>query len=57
MLRLSSAVLLLAWLAIFLPVDWMAARYRKIIVYVGCMNVVLGVLVLGIDIHAGMPEA
>src|SRR5688572_28934958 len=31
------------------------AHYRSIIRYVGVMNVVFGALMVGIDLHAGMP--
>ena len=30
-------------------------RFRPLVVYAGCMNLVLGPLMLGIDLHAGMP--
>jgi hypothetical protein len=30
-------------------------RYRAFVVYVGCMNVALGLMLLLIDLHAGMP--
>lgn len=30
-------------------------RYRPFVVYVGWMNVALGLMLLGIDLHAGMP--
>lgn len=96
-LRLVGAVMLWAWLAVFLPVDWMAAghrwlqlgefpestlvdyltrsisilygihggllivlatdvrRYAAVIRYVASVNALFGVLVTGIDLHAGMP--
>ncbi len=97
LLRLAGVVMLLALVAVFLPVDWMAAghrllglgeypdstlvdylnrsiaalyailgglrlliaedvrRYRKIVVYVAVTDIVFGLLMLGIDLHAGMP--
>jgi hypothetical protein len=30
-------------------------RYRKLVRYLGVMNVVLGIILLFIDLHAGMP--
>ncbi len=30
-------------------------RYRAIVIYVGVMNLVLGFMLLGIDLHAGLP--
>lgn len=30
-------------------------RYRTLIIYVGASNLVIGLLLLGIDLHAGMP--
>lgn len=30
-------------------------RYRTLIVYIGASNLVIGLLLLGIDLHAGMP--
>jgi len=97
LLRLSGCVTVTAFLAIFLPVDWMASahrwlglgefprtpvvdylarsvaalygfhgvllllvsgdplRYRKIVSYVAVMNALFGLIVLAIDVHAGMP--
>ncbi len=97
LLRLAGGVVVLAWFAVFLPTEWMAAthrwlglgefpasplvdyltrsasvlygihgglllmlstdvrRYRKLVVYIGVTDVIFGVLMLGIDIHAGMP--
>jgi hypothetical protein len=96
-LRLAGCVTVTAFLAIFLPVEWMAAthrwlgfgefprapvvdylarsiaalygfhgglllvvsrdpaRYRAIVSYIACMNIAFGFIVLGIDIHAGLP--
>ena len=97
LLRFTGCVLITAFLAIFLPVEWMASthralgmgefprapvvdylarsvaalygfhgvlmlivsgdpvRYRSIVSYIGIMNVLFGVIVLGIDLHAGLP--
>jgi hypothetical protein len=97
LLRFAGIVMLLAFFAVFLPVDWMAAghrmlglgeypasalvdylnrsvaalyallgglrlliaedvrRYRPIVAYVAVTDVVFGFLMLGIDLHAGMP--
>ena len=97
LLRLVGAIMLLAWLAVFLPVDWMVAghrllrlgefpesplvdyltrsisglygihggllivlatdlrRYAKVVSYVVWMNLVFGLLMIGIDLNAGMP--
>jgi hypothetical protein len=97
LLRFAGVVLVTAFLAIFLPVEWMASthralgmgefprapivdylarsvaalygfhgvlvlivsgdpvRYRGIVSYLGIMNVLFGVTVLGIDLHAGLP--
>ena len=98
-LRLAGALMLLAWPAVFLPVDWMAAthrwlglgefpesalvdyltrsisilygihgglllilandlrRYRKVVVYLATMGVVFGALMIGVDLHAGLPAS
>ena len=97
LLRLAGGVLVTAFLAILLPVEWMAsnhqslgmgefprapvvdylarsvaalygfhgvlvllvstdpARYRSIIWYLAAMNVLFGVILVAIDLHAGMP--
>ena len=97
LLRLSGAVMLLAFPAALLPVEWMAAnhrwlglgefpesalvdyltrsisllygihggllllvsgrprQYRSVIAYLAVMDMVFGVSVLAIDLHAGMP--
>ena len=97
LLRLAGAFTATAFLAMFLPVDWMAAvhraiglgelprapvvdylarsvaafygfhgvllllvstdvvRYRLLVWYVAVLNVVFGVILLVIDLHAGMP--
>jgi hypothetical protein len=97
LLRLAGAFTTTAFLAMFLPVDWMAAvhraiglgelprapvvdylarsvaafygfhgvllllvstdvvRYRLLVWYVAVLNVVFGVILLVIDLHAGMP--
>lgn len=97
LLRLAGGLLLLAFVAIFLPVEWMAASHRwlglgefpesplvdyltrsasalygiqgglylvvaahvrrlsAVARYLGVMNVVLGVVMTGIDLNAGMP--
>jgi hypothetical protein len=99
LLRLAGCVTAAAFLAIFLPVEWMASthrwlglgefprapvvdylarsvaalygfhgvllliisgdpiRYRAIVSYVAVMNILFGLIVLAIDIHAGMPLA
>jgi hypothetical protein len=96
-LQISGSVLLLAFFAIFLPVDWMAAahrwlglgdfpasplvdyltrsasalyaihggllwvlskdpqRFRPVILYVAMTGLAMGVVILFIDLHAGMP--
>ena len=97
LLRASGAGLMLAFAAVLLPVDWMAAahpwlglgpfprtpivdylarsiaalygfhgvfvwlvsrdpvRYRTFVWFAAVMNVVFGVMMLAIDLHAGMP--
>jgi hypothetical protein len=97
LLRLSGTIMVTAFLAILLPVDWMAAthrwlglgqfpespivdylartiaalygfhgvlllilatdpvRYRQIVSYVVVMNVLFGSIVIGVDVHAGLP--
>jgi hypothetical protein len=97
LLRIGGAVTCTAFLAMFLPVEWMAAahqwlglgefprapvvdylarsiaalygfhgillfivardpgRHRSIVQYVGMMNIVFGLLMIGIDVNAGMP--
>lgn len=97
LLRFAGCVTASAFLAIFLPVDWMAAthqwlglgefprapivdylarsiaalygfhgvlllivsgdpvRYRTIVSYVAAMNALFGLIVLAIDLHAGLP--
>ncbi|MCZ6836679.1 MAG: hypothetical protein O7G85_12955, partial [Planctomycetota bacterium] len=30
-------------------------RYRSIVTYLGVMNIAFGIMMLGIDLHAGMP--
>jgi hypothetical protein len=97
LLRLAGCVTASAFLAIFLPVEWMASthewlglgefprapvvdylarsiaalygfhgvllliissdpvRYRTIVSYVAAMNVLFGLIVLGIDLYAGLP--
>ena len=99
LLRLAGCVTAAAFLAIVLPVEWMASthqwlglgefprspvvdylarsvaalygfhgvllliisgdpiRYRAIVSYVAVMNILFGLIVLAIDIHAGMPLA
>lgn len=97
MLRAGGAVLVLAFLAMLLPVEWMAAthtwlglgelprapvvdylarsvaalygfhgillfivatdpeKYRAIVRYLAFMNIGLGLMLLAIDVHAGLP--
>ena len=97
LLRLAGGFTLTAFLAILLPVDWMAAthrwlglgefpripvvdylarsvaalygfhgvllllvarnpaHYRSIVQYLGVMNLLFGIIVVFIDLHAGMP--
>jgi hypothetical protein len=97
LLRFAGCITATAFLAIVLPVDWMAAthqwlglgdfprapivdylarsiaalygfhgvllliisgdpvRYRTIVSYVAAMNVLFGLIVLAIDVHAGLP--
>ena len=97
LLRFTGCVLITAFLAIFLPVEWMASthralgmgefprapvvdylarsvaalygfhgvlvlmvsgdpvKYRSIVSYIAIMNVLFGLIVLGIDLHAGLP--
>jgi flagellar biosynthesis protein FliR len=96
-LRLSGAATVIAFGAVLLPVDWMAAtheaigigefprtavvdyltrtsaalygfhgalvlliardpvRFRPIVTYVATLNVVFGLMLIAIDLHAGMP--
>ena len=98
LLRFGGVVTSAGFLAVFLPVDWMAAahqwlglgefprapivdylarsiaalygfhgvlllivarrpaQYRPIVRYIGVLNVVLGLLLMFIDVHAGMPS-
>ncbi len=97
LLRVAGCITVTAFLAIFLPVEWMASthewlglgefprapvvdylarsvaalygfhggllllvsgdpiRYRSVVSYIAFLNVVFGLIVLGIDVHAGMP--
>jgi hypothetical protein len=97
LLRFAGGVTVTAFLAIFLPVEWMASthralglgelprapvvdylarsiaalygfhgvllllvsgdpvRYRAIVSYIAVLNVLFGLLVVGIDVHAGLP--
>jgi hypothetical protein len=97
LLRIAGCVTASAFLAIFLPVEWMASthrwlglgefprapvvdylarsiaalygfhgvllliisgdpvRYRTIVSYVAAMNFIFGVIVLAVDLHAGLP--
>jgi hypothetical protein len=97
LLRLAGGLTVTAFLAVFLPVEWMAAthewlglgefprapvvdyltrsvaalygfhgvllllisrdpvRHRKIVQFVGVMNIVFGVLMIAVDLHAGLP--
>jgi len=97
LLRVSGAVMLLAFAAMIMPTDWMAAshrrlgmgpfpesalveyltrsisalygihgglylvvsmrvkRYADVILYLGAMNVLFGLLMVGIDVYAGIP--
>jgi hypothetical protein len=97
LLRLAGAITVTAFLAILLPVEWMAAshqwlglgefprapvvdylarstaalygfhgvlillvstdpvKYHAIVTYIAVMNVLFGLIVLAIDLHAGMP--
>jgi len=97
LLRLAGVVTVSAFLAVFLPVEWMAsthqrlglgefprsavvdylarsiaglygfhgvllllisrdpARHRPIVWYVASMNVLFGLMLVAIDLHAGMP--
>ena len=97
LLRLSGCVLLLAFVAVFLPASWMASthawlgmgefphapltdylvrsvsalygfhgvlvllvagdpvRYKRIVRYIGVMDIVFGLTMFAIDFHAGMP--
>lgn len=99
LLRLAGVVMVTAFLAVLLPVDWMAAthswlglgefprlpvvdylarsvallygfhgvlvlivsrdpvKYRTIVWYLAAMNMLFGVVILGIDIHAGLPAS
>jgi len=96
-LRISGAGLMLAFLAVLLPVEWMAAthprlglgefprtpivdyltrsiaalygfhgvfvwivsidpvRYRVFVWFAAVMNILFGAMMVGIDLHAGMP--
>jgi hypothetical protein len=96
-LRFGGVVLMLAFGAVLLPTDWMAAvhrwlgmgefpaapltdylvrsvaalygfhgvlvlivagdpaRYERIVLYLGVMDIVFGLMMLAIDLHAGMP--
>jgi len=97
LLRIAGTVTVSAFLAIFLPVEWMASthawlglgefprspivdyltrtiaalygfhgvlllivstdpvRYRTIVSFIAAMNVIFGVIVLAVDVHAGLP--
>jgi hypothetical protein len=97
LLRLAGTVTLLAFAAVLLPVDWMAAthrwlglgefprlpvvdylarsvaalygfhgvlvlivsrdpvKYRTIVWFIAAMNVIFGLMLVAIDIHAGLP--
>jgi hypothetical protein len=97
LLRLAGCITVTAFLAIFLPVEWMASthqwlglgefprapivdylarsvaalygfhggllllvsrdpvRYRSIVSYIAFLNVLFGLIVFGIDVHAGLP--
>ena len=97
LLRLGGTVTVLAFLAMFLPVDWMAwthrwlglgefprsvvveylarsiaalygfhgvllfivardpVRFAPVVRFVGVMNIAFGLILVGIDLHAGMP--
>jgi hypothetical protein len=97
LLRLAGCITATAFLAILLPVDWMASthswlglgefprvpivdylarsvaalygfhgvllllisgdpvRYRTIVAYTAVMNILFGVIMLAIDVHAGLP--
>ena len=97
LLRLGGVATVTAFLAIFLPVDWMVrthawlglgefprspivdyltrsvaalygfhgcllllistdpVRYRAIVAYVATMNVLFGIIMMAIDLHAGLP--
>ncbi len=97
LLRVAGVVLVTAFLAVFIPIEWMATnhrwlgmgefpraplvdylarsiaalygvhgilvllvstnppRYRVIVSYLVCTNVLFGLILLGIDLHAGMP--
>ena len=97
LLRLAGTITVGAFLAIFLPVEWMAsahaqlglgefprtpivdylartvaalygfhgvllllvstdpARYRPIVTFVAAMNVTFGIIVVAVDVHAGLP--
>jgi hypothetical protein len=97
LLRVAGVITVTAFVAIFLPVEWMAAshqrlglgefprtpvvdylarsvaalygfhgilillvstdpmKYRAIVSYIASMNVLFGVIVFAIDLHAGMP--
>ncbi|HYN10425.1 MAG TPA: hypothetical protein VES67_23760 [Vicinamibacterales bacterium] len=97
LLRIAGSVTAVAFLAILLPVDWMAAthraiglgefprapvvdylarsvaalygfhgllqllvstdivRYRPIVWFIAALNVAFGLMILAIDLHAGMP--
>jgi hypothetical protein len=98
LLRLAGIIIASAFLAMFLPVEWMASshralglgefpraavvdyltrsiaalygfhgvlllilstdpvRYRSLVWYVAVMNVLFGLMILAIDVHAGMPR-
>jgi hypothetical protein len=97
LLRFGGGIMLLAWLTIFLPTEWMSAtnrwvglgefpdgaltqyltrslsllyamhggvlivasidvrRFAPLIVYLGSVSIAAGAVLLGIDLHAGMP--
>ena len=97
-LRLGGAATVLAFLAVFLPTNWMASahqwlglgpfprapivdylarsiallygfhgvllfivagdpvRYRSIVTYIAAMDVIFGIAIAGIDLHAGLPR-
>ena len=97
LLRLGGAVTVVAFFAMFLPVDWMVrthawlglgefprspivdyltrsvaalygfhgcllliiatdpVRYRALVWYAAAMNILFGIIIIAIDLHAGMP--
>jgi hypothetical protein len=55
LLRVAGVITVTAFVAIFLPVSTDPMKYRAIVSYIASMNVLFGVIVFAIDLHAGMP--